>query len=295
MKRFLSRFILLVVAMLCIIFVMHVAAVLNLRDDLERTYTINPSTEVLFIGSSQVGCSIDEDEENQYHLQKLWVSDTITPSFLMRLKELERRGQLDNLKTVVVPFNVYSVLAQSKKGYLWAWYQELPVSWRYLDMVPYNKLEFTWYILCNLRFPFLLHLHDSPPVREGLASRPDAYREKLIANFCESARTIKVEGSSPDWERCLLDAYDEMKNICVRNGIRFVVYKAPILPIVEQHFPQDALARLSSIEDALLERGIEYIKPEINLEEQYYFDNVHLISDGARFFTDELFSALLSR
>lgn len=292
MKRFLTRFALLVMAMLCIIAIMHVVAVWSLRDDLERTYTIKPSTEVLFIGSSQMGCSIDEDEADHYHLQKIWVSYTLTSSFLMRLKELERRGQLDTLKVVVVPFNVYSAVFQDKNGYLWSWYQELPVSWRYLDMLPYSKLEFAWYILCNLRFPFNIHLHESPPIRKGLASHTEAYREKLTASFCEFASAFKVEGLSPGWVDDLLGAYEEMRNICARKGIRFVVYKAPILSGVEQHFQKDFMAQISQLEDALLERGIEYIKPEINLGDQYFFDNVHLITDGAKLFTGELFRIL---
>ena len=129
MVRFLSRLALLAAILLMVIIGMHAVAIWNMQDELKSAYTISPSTEVLFLGSSQTGCSIDEDESQTYRLRKLWVSETIAPSCLMRLRELERRGQLERVKTVVVPFNVNSVTVQTRQGYLWAWYLELPVSW----------------------------------------------------------------------------------------------------------------------------------------------------------------------
>ena len=287
MKKFVARLALLAVVMSLVICVMHVVAIWNLQDELESAYTVDPSTEVLFLGSSQVGCSVAEDP--RYHLKKLWVSDTITPSFLMRLKELERRGQLNNLKVVVVPFNINSVTAQSERGYLWGWYQELPVSWRYMDILPYSKVKFAWYILCNLRFPFHMHLSDNPPEREGLASRPESYRRKVLVQFQNAARKVQVRGSSPNWESCLFDAYREMSEICKRHGIRFVVYKAPLLPDYECNLSTEAQRQIAVYEKRLDDIGLEYIKPQIELNDKYFFDNVHLIKSGADIFTAELF------
>ena len=187
MKKFLARLMLLAVIMLMVVVVMHVVAVWRRQDELEAVYTVSPSTEVLFLGSSQVGCAIAEDPTGR--VRKLWVSDTIAPSCLMRLRELERRGQLDRLKAVVVPFNIHSVMAQSERGYLWAWYLELPVAWRYLDMLPYGKLDLAWYMLRNLRFPFRMILSEVPPDRDALAARPEAYRRKMLAQFRQTSGT----------------------------------------------------------------------------------------------------------
>ena len=287
MKKFLTRLALLAVIMLLVIGVMHVIAVWKMQDELEVAYTVAPSTDVLFLGSSQVGCSIAEDPTGR--TKKLWVSDTITPSCLMRLKELERRGQLNRLKTVVVPFNLHSVMAQSERGYLWAWYLELPLSWRYLDMLPYSRLEFAWYMLRNLRFPFRMIVSEFPPERDGLASRPEVYRRKMLAQFQQSAREVQVRGSSPDWESRLFGAYREMDEICRRHGIRFVVYKPPLLPDYERNLPQEALSRIDAYERRLRDMGIEYVKPQPALDGRYFFDDVHLIPSGATIFTAELF------
>ena len=282
----------LAVILLMVIVGMHVVAVWNLQDEVEAAYTIDPSTEVLFLGSSQVGCSISEDEDNAYHLRKLWVSDTIVPSCLMRLKELERRKQLDHLKMVVVPFNLHSVRSQSERGYLWGWYQELPVSWRYLDMLPYSRWKFAWYILCNLRFPFHMHLSDKPPERQSLSSRPESYRNKLISEFQLSAQKMIVRGSSPEWEKRLFDAYREMGDICKRHGIRFVVYKAPLLPEFERNLSDNAQNQTAAFEKRLHDMDIEYVKPAVELDVGCFFDDVHLIKTGASIFTVELFREL---
>ena len=287
MKKFVARLALLAVIMLLVICLMHVAAIWMLQDELKSAYTVDPSTEVLFLGSSQVGCSIFED--TRYHLKKLWVSDTITPSCLMRLRELELRGQLSHLKVVVVPFNIHSITALSERGYLWGWYQELPISWRYMDILPYSKARFAWYILCNLRFPFLMHLSDKPPERDGLASSTETYRKKVLVQYQGAAQKVQAQGSSPDWERCLFDAYREMSEICKRHGICFIVYKAPLLPDYERNLSTETQHQIAVYEKRLSDIGLMYIKPQIELDDKYFFDNVHLIKSGADIFTAELF------
>ena len=291
MKKFLARLALLAVIMLLVIVVMHVVAVWRMQDELEAVYTVAPSTEVLFLGSSQVGCSIAEDPTGR--IRKLWVSDTIAPSCLMRLRELERRGQLDHLKAVVVSFNIHSVMGQSERGYLWAWYLELPVSWRHLDMLPYGRLDLAWYMLRNLRFPFRMILSEVPPDRDALADRPAAYRKKMLAQFRQTAQEVQACGTCPDWERRLFDAYREMDEICKRHGIRFVVFKAPLLPDFERNLPKEALRQMEVYEKRLRDMGIQYLKPQVELDERHFFDNAHLVKSSAEAFTEELFRHLL--
>ncbi len=292
MKKFLSRLAIVSIAMIVIIVGMHAVAILNLQDDVDSAYTIDKSTEVLFVGSSQLGCSIADELSQKYHFQKLWVSDTITPAFLMRLRELERRGQLDGIKTVVVPFNIHSVTAQSERGYLWSWYQELPVSWRYMDIVPYSRIDFFRYIFSNLRFPFHIHVCDTPPERAPLSKRPQHYREKAIESFVLSARNLEARGSSVDWERMLFDAYDEMSKICERHKIKFVVYKAPLLPQFEENISTVANMEIAKYEQRLADMGIRYVVVDINLDERHFIDSVHLEMSSAKLYTEALFAQI---
>ena len=45
-------------------------------------------------------------------------------------------------------------------------------------------------------------------------------------------------------------------------------------------------------EQRLRDMHIEYVKPQIELDERYFFDNVHLTMPGAKLFTADLFRLL---
>ena len=182
--------------------------------------------------------------------------------------------------------------AQNKKEYLGSWYRELPVSWRHMDLLPYSRLELAWYVLCNLRYPFMMVLAEEPPERDGLASRPEAYRNKVLATFRQNARETRACGSAPEWEERLFGAYREMDEICKRHGIRFVVYKAPLLQEFERNLPVETQNRIAVYEQRLRDMRIEYVKPKVELDERHFFDDVHLVKSGARLFTAELFRLL---
>ena len=103
---------------------------------------------------------------------------------------------------------------------------------------------------------------------------------------------MRACGSAPGWEERLFDAYREMDDICRRHGIRFVVYKAPLLPAFERNFPAETQAQIAAYEQRLCDMHIEYVKPQIELDERYFFDNVHLTMPGAKLFTADLFRLL---
>ena len=161
-----------------------------------------------------------------------------------------------------------------------------------MDMLPYGKLDLAWYMLCNQRFPFRMLLEEVPPEREALAERPEAYRNKMLSQFRKEAREMRACGSVPKWEERLFNAYREMDEICRRHGIRFVAYKAPLLPVFEHNFPAETLNRITAYEQCLSNMHIEFVKPQIELDERHFFDAVHLTMSGAKIFTEELFRQL---
>ena len=103
-------------------------------------------------------------------------------------------------------------------------------------------------------------------------------------------------GRSPAGGQDLLDllfaAYREMDEICRRHGIRFVVYKAPLLPAFERNLPVQTQDRIAAYEQRLHDMHIMYVKPQIELDERHFFDAVHLTMPGAKIFTEELFRQL---
>lgn len=291
MKRFVFTLLGLSFAMILVIAVMHIAAMWQLREKVETAYTLDPSCDVLVIGSSQVGCSIDASPE--FHNNVLWVSDTISPSILMRLKELERHGQLDKVKTLVVPFNFISVTSLTMYKYKWAWYQELPVSWRYLDMLPCSTLEFFCFVAGNLRCPLMMHVKDGVPVRDPLTKRPEAYRKKVIDEFVNSANEMTgIRGEIPDWEERFLACYSAMKAVCDRHQIRFVVYQPPLLKQYYDALSPECLSQESELISKLQALGIEYVATPRDYPESLFFDGVHMVISGARQFTEDLYSRM---
>lgn len=288
MLRFCRTLLALCVLMVLTIIVMHAVQIMSMMGDVNRTFTLKEDQDVLFIGSSQVGCAIVESP--QFHNRVSWISDTIVQSYLMRLKEYERRGQLKDVKVCVVPFNVFSITAQNKKAFKWAWYQEIAISWRYLDMLPCGRLEFARYIACNLRFPFMIHVQDGPPMRDGLTARPKQFRERFFKGQDAWARSLsQVKGSYPGWEENVFCAYEEMREICNRHQIRFVIFRAPVLPRFDHLIPETGQRMVREWENRFRNSGFEYVDTEHEMPEKYFFDSVHLICDGAELFTEDLY------
>lgn len=291
MTRLLIRIGLLGLLIVGVIVMMHAIKIWSLQADIERAYTIQDNEDVLFIGSSQMGCSIAEAP--RFHNHKIWISDTLSQSFLFRLKELERREKLDKVKVCIVPFHVFSITSQTKKNFQWAWYQELALSYRYLDMLPCGKLEFLYYIACNLRFPFMIHVQDRPPQRPGLAERPPQFRNTFFRSQDSWALSLeKVEGTYDGWELSLLGCYQEMKKICDRHRIRFAVYRAPVLPRFDHLIPQSGQDQVEEWVRRLQAAGIEYVDTPHDIPEKYFFDTIHLIPSGAVWFTEDLYRRL---
>ena len=115
----------------------------------------------------------------------------------------------------------------------------------------------------------------------------------MLAQFRQTAREAQACGTCPDWERRLFDAYREMDEICRRHGIRFAVFRAPLLPDYGRNLPEEARHRMEAYEKRLRDMGIVYLQPQVELDERHFFDDVHLVKSGAEIFTAELLRHLM--
>ena len=193
---------------------------------------------------------------------------------------------MSGLKTVAVPFNVTSLRKHDKRGYLWAWYQELPLSWYYMDLFPYPMFDFAAYAACNLRFPFQFHLTDATPIRDSLASLKPEKKECLLSRFKDVAYEISAEGFSSEEENCVLATYCAMKSLCDEHGIRFVVIKAPLLPIFAEALSYEYKQSILAFEDKLKAQGIELIAVDVPMDESFFFDYIHMVEPGSVMYTE---------
>lgn len=291
MKRFIFVLCALSALIVMAIVAVHVYVILACQREMDEVYAVRPDQDVLFLGSSQIGCAIEES--SRFHNKCIWVSETIAQSCLIRLKELERRNQLSHVKILVVPFHVFMISAQSEWTFKWAWYQELAVSWRHLDMLPCGLVKFLAFIACNLRIPPAIHVSEKRPRRQGLTERPVPY-QRHFHGLCEqkAAAMCKVSGSFRNWEQSFFGSYNEMKEICDRHGIRFVVCRAPVLPYFDHRIPECGQRMIDAAVTRIRSMGIEYIDTDHEIPEKYFFDWLHLIPDGATIFTEKLYRKL---
>lgn len=290
MKRFVIKVAAVCLLMLAIIVAMHIYSVLSLQTTVDQAYKLTPDQKILVLSSSELGCAIVEAPK--YHNKKLWVSDTSAASQLMRLRELERRQQLSHVKVLMVPFNYTVLMAQRPEVDKWAWYQELAVSWRYLDDLPCGGIEFAAYVLSNLRWPFLIHVQDGPPVRMPLSERPERWRNDFLRTQCAAPKRDFAADLPVGWQDRLRGIYAEMAAICRRHHIRLVFVQAPLLPQYDKvQLPSTFRLREQWIRD-LKKLGAEYWVVPGGFDETDFFDVRHLVNPSAKRFTDNLYEIM---
>lgn len=294
MKRFFGTLVALVVLFSAIVAVMHVVSILRLQKDVDAAYTLTPQQEYLFLGSSQVGCGIEEAP--QWRNKVLWVSDTTVLHSLVRLKELERRGQLKHVRKVVIPFNFVIPQQYSERTLKWGWYQELPVAYRHFEYYPFSKIGFLAYVASNLRWPFLMAARSVyPKGRPAISQRPENWRNKFLADACRNGtRQIYGKGCCSGWESLLKVHLNQMKDICDRHGIALIAFHMPVLPEWRNSIPAELFRKETEWFSWLEQTGVSVVRFEdgAKFDASQFFDTVHLMEAGTHAFTEDVMRKL---
>lgn len=293
MKRFILTLLSLSFLFIGVVIVLHLWTIWRLQPEVDKMYELSDDQDVLFVGSSEVGCGILEAP--RFHNKVLWISSTSTESFLMRIKELERRNQLAGVKLLVVPFNYTQLPQQTEPIMMWAWYEELAVSWRYLSDAPFSMLSFFPYIMSNLRWPLALHVKDSPrdglPALSGRSARYQSKMRKIIvddAKISKDYRTRAFRG----WERCLDDAFRQMREICRSNNIELVVFRVPLLDYYWDAVPSNVKADEQEWLEKIRGMGLRIVEIPGRYGEDVCYDGRHFTRKGARIITELLYEEL---
>lgn len=273
------------------IFLLHAWKIMSISSEVRDVYAISADQDVLFIGSSQIGCCIIEDKK--YHNKKLYVENTFFQAFVMRLRELERRGQLANVKTLFLPFNFITLDRQTEDAWQWTYYRELPVSYRYLNDMPIPLFRFVGYIASNLRWPLPLKVV-SRDTGSGTAisERPEIWRAKNLGAFRSQHRPEFAEideRNFKDWKHSLRNAILEAEQICKRHNIRFVMVEMPVLPEYEERVKASVKEETAGWVKWIEGQGIEYIHNPSIYGEDMFLDRCHMVEKGALRFMNDLY------
>lgn len=297
MIKFITKLFVLSLTIVAIIVGMHIVAIYNLQDDVDKAYTLEPNQKYLFLGSSQFGCAVEERKDLNNRV--LWVSDTTILHSLIRLKELEDRGQLKNIKVVFIPWNFVVPNQYSEKTIKWGCYQELPVTIKHIEYYPFHILGLIPYIASNLRFPFCMFAQCNYPTgRPAIGERPIVWQNKFYTKTCrESAGMIYGKGNFDGWEDVLKSNILEMKEICNRNNIVLSAIKMPVLSRYRNNVAESSLIAEKEWLSWFESIGIVVLRPQnlVGNEEDYYFDNVHFMEKGTSEFTQNLFKLIYHR
>lgn len=294
MKWFVAKLFLLGLIIFIVIVGMHMVAICNLQDEVDKAYTLEPNQKYLFLGSSQFGCAVEESAELSNRV--LWVSETTLLHFLIRLKELEDRDQLNNVEMAFIPWNFVIPNQYSEKTIKWGCYQELPVTIKHIEYYPFNIYGLIPYILSNLRFPFCMFAQcDYPVGRPAISERPIAWQNKFYAQTSsEAAGMIYGKDNFDGWEEVLANNICEMKKICERNNIRLVAIKMPVFSGYRSKIARDLLEAEEKWLAWFESIGIAVLRPpELESSEgDCYFDNVHFMEKGTHEFSKFLFKLI---
>lgn len=252
-------------------------------------YAATPQRDVLVLGSSQVGCSIVEDR--RFHNKVIWRSQTVPESFLARLLELECRLALKDVKTLIVYFNS-QVYRNHFDGVRNAMYRELPLAWKYSDVYGVSRLSLICYMVQNFKFPFDIHLIERAPfTRPRVTGKSKIAFDEFETNVVNSARNFAEPKDREAQVRRLMWVYDELKNICDRHAIRFVVVDYPTYPLFEEHQPDFVKEDVATVFRHLKEAGVTCHVAR-RYPKEFYCDTIHMTGYSPDQYTHDLYADL---
>ena len=280
------------ITMVLVVLGMHVVTIVLSQEKVNSTYSIDEECDVLVMGSSDAGCSIVEGKE--FHNKVAWTSMTTLPSILIRLREFERRNQLNHVKTLIVPFSVKSLSIYTDVVLSERYYSEFPMSWRYYGDYPGSVMGLVKYAATHLRFPMRFALSfESVPVRKSLVDRSVKERQEYFDKATGLSKNMILDGVLINgWEDSVKTSISEIHHICRKYNIRLVFYQAPFYDVFRKSVPIASVEKEREIVNWMRQVGIEYAEDFCKLDEKDYYDWVHLTSEGAIKFTRCMYKAL---
>lgn len=284
MKRFIFTLVALFLLYLVIGFsVLFVRLVLWQRD-VDALYTISPDQTWLCVGASHVGASLPQIRE--FHNKLLWLHSTHPADTLMRLLELERRGQLGPIKLVVTQFGpLYA--KESECWYLPSraaenWMRELPVNWRYLWTCPVSGSVLFLTLVKNLYHVNLEISNELSNERKAWFDRTEEFRTERLSTYVHMH--FDNYENSVDITEEYMSQYERIAEFCSQRGMRFCLFASPLLSDYRAQMPPLLKSRADDAIRRLRRSGIRVYDCRAAYVDELFADPLHLASSGARQF-----------
>ena len=250
----------------------------------EKAFAIPNGTRILCLGSSHTGCTWQEGDG----VHSVWLNGSAFVFSLMRLKEMERLGQLNEVKYCLVDADYEGLCGRMKKKHVEETaLQSAYFVWRYLEFLPGAECEYVWAALT-----WLGHRHDfksSLPSGENVYKSLSAEKRDGLLKEAEAA-ILREPATSQSIVVANQRALDEMKHLCDAYGIHLILFAGPLVnghPLRGSH--SDLLDGWKAF---CKKRGVAYWDLRDEMPDELFYDIDHLSVEGRKAISTKYLSRL---
>lgn len=274
MKRFLHRLFLAVLLGGLVISLSLVIQIWHGQKAVKAAFTIPAGTEILCLGSSHTGCTWREGDG----VHSVWLNGSAFVFSLMRLKEMERLGQLGGVKHCIVDADYEGLCGRMREKHVKETFlQSVHYAWRYVEFLPGGKYKYAWAALT-----WLGHRRDFKSATPRGGNIYKGLSESKKASLIKSAESEMAHETtaSESLVSANVKTLDEMKRLCDAHGIRLILFAGPL---VKGH-PLRGSRRnfLDSWKAFCKERGVEYWDLRDEMPDELFYDIDHLSDEGRK-------------
>ena len=288
MKKFALRAITLVLVVYGLLAFMLVVRCCRARELVARSVVTMPGSTVLFLGSSCVGCSMIET--NDHGFAQIWQYRSTPQLSLVRLLELERKGELRKFKKVCLELGYQNFAYQTKQWMKDLFLQTLPMSWRYLDLADVSPIDLYVHFVhnCGARFelrsnnPFAWEDDVSVWSEEKKARDWEELKHAYFDVLNDEAEMID------DWLLSIERTIECVQTVCRRHKVDCEVVVFPISSYCRSRIPADAEKRLVRLLDWARRLGLRVRDYRAEMPDEYFLNLNHLSRRGASRFVEKL-------
>ena len=268
----------------CIISFSLVVQVWHGQKAVKDAFTVPVGTNILCLGSSHTGCTWREGDG----VHAVWLNGSAFVFSLMRLKEMERLGQLDGVRCCIVDADYEGLYGRLREEHVEETFlQSIHYAWRYMEFLPSKNWKYVWAAIT-----WLGHRRDfkSATPRDGNIYK-GLSEEKRAGLLKKTAEELKQTGATSsliaEYNKKVLD---EMQRLCDAHGIRLILFASPL---VKNHPLREEQRGLLDVWKMYCKKlNVEFWDLRDEMPDELFYDIDHLSDEGRKLISEKYLSNL---
>lgn len=254
------------------------------QNAVKNAFEVPAGTKVLCLGSSHTGCTWQEGDG----VHSVWLNGSAFVLSLMRLKEMERLGQLKGIRCCIVDADYEGLCGRLKEKHIEETFlQSVYYAWRYMEFLPGEKWKYVWSAITWLghRRDFKSTTPHEGNIYKGLSE------EKRASLVKQAMEELKTGNDTPiSITEANKRALDEMKHLCDVHGIQVILFASPL---VKDHPMRGAWrGLLDGWKTYCQEQNVEYWDLRDEMPDELFYDIDHLSDEGRKLISKKYLSGL---